>query len=91
MFLREFIAQKEFIFPPDLLHAVGRDNGISGAQKVPQWNTISTFSGYHIREAASTAAQNFVHSGGRTEYVRWGIARAWMATSRRLSSSQRAQ
>jgi methylmalonyl-CoA mutase N-terminal domain/subunit len=46
-----------------------------GAKSVPQWNTIS-ISGYHIREAGSTAAQElaFTLSDGM-EYVRWGIAR----------------
>src|SRR5499426_3448712 len=46
-----------------------------GAQKVPQWNTIS-ISGYHIREAGSTAAQELAFTlGDGLEYVRWGIAR----------------
>ncbi len=46
-----------------------------GAQKVPQWNTIS-ISGYHIREAGSTAAQELAFTlADGMEYVRWGIAR----------------
>jgi methylmalonyl-CoA mutase N-terminal domain/subunit len=46
-----------------------------GAQKVPQWNTIS-ISGYHIREAGSTAAQELAFTlADGIEYVRWGIAR----------------
>ena len=46
-----------------------------GSQKVPQWNTIS-ISGYHIREAGSTAAQELAFTlGDGLEYVRWGIAR----------------
>jgi methylmalonyl-CoA mutase N-terminal domain/subunit len=46
-----------------------------GAQHVPQWNTIS-ISGYHIREAGSTAAQELAFTlADGLEYVRWGIAR----------------
>ena len=54
--LKEFIAQKEFIFPPAPSMRLVVDTMEFGAQKVPQWNTIS-ISGYHIREAGSTAAQ----------------------------------
>ena len=46
-----------------------------GSQAVPQWNTIS-ISGYHIREAGSTAAQELAFTlADGMEYVRWGIAR----------------
>ncbi len=73
--LKEFIAQKEFIFPPEPSMRLVVDTMEFGAQKVPQWNTIS-ISGYHIREAGSTAAQElaFTLSDG-LEYVRWGIQR----------------
>ncbi|MGE5250008.1 MAG: methylmalonyl-CoA mutase [Bacteroidota bacterium] len=73
--LKEFIAQKEFIFPPEPSMRLVVDTMEFGAQKVPQWNSIS-ISGYHIREAGSTAAQElaFTLSDG-LEYVRWGIAR----------------
>jgi len=54
--LKEFIAQKEFIFPPEPSMRLVVDTMEFGSQKVPQWNTIS-ISGYHIREAGSTAAQ----------------------------------
>ena len=54
--LKEFIAQKEYIFPPEPSMRLVVDTMEFGAQKVPQWNTIS-ISGYHIREAGSTAAQ----------------------------------
>ena len=54
--LKEFIAQKEFIFPPAPSMRLVVDTMEFGAQKVPQWNTIS-ISGYHIREAGSTATQ----------------------------------
>jgi methylmalonyl-CoA mutase N-terminal domain/subunit len=73
--LKEFIAQKEFIFPPEPSMRLVVDTMEYGAQKVPQWNTIS-ISGYHIREAGSTAAQELAFTlGDGLEYVRWGIAR----------------
>ena len=46
-----------------------------GSQQLPQWNTIS-ISGYHIREAGSTAAQELAFTlADGMEYVRWGIRR----------------
>jgi len=73
--LKEFIAQKEFIFPPEPSMRLVVDTMQFGSQKVPQWNTIS-ISGYHIREAGSTAAQELAFTlGDGLEYVRWGIAR----------------
>jgi len=73
--LKEFIAQKEFIFPPSPSMRLVVDTMEYGAQKVPQWNTIS-ISGYHIREAGSTAAQELAFTlADGMEYVRWGIQR----------------
>lgn len=73
--LKEFIAQKEYIFPPEPSMRLVVDTMEFGAQKVPQWNTIS-ISGYHIREAGSTAAQELAFTlVDGLEYVRWGIAR----------------
>lgn len=73
--LKEFIAQKEFIFPPEPSMRLVVDTMEFGSQQVPQWNTIS-ISGYHIREAGSTAAQELAFTlGDGLEYVRWGIAR----------------
>lgn len=54
--LKEYIAQNEYIFPPEPSMRLVVDTFEYGAQHVPQWNTISV-SGYHIREAGSTAAQ----------------------------------
>ncbi len=73
--LKEYIAQKEYIFPPEPSMRLVVDTMEFGSNSVPQWNTIS-ISGYHIREAGSTAAQElaFTLSDGM-EYVRWGIAR----------------
>lgn len=73
--LKEYIAQKEYIFPPEPSMRLVVDTIEFGAQCVPQWNTIS-ISGYHIREAGSTAAQElaFTLSDGM-EYVRWALRR----------------
>jgi methylmalonyl-CoA mutase N-terminal domain/subunit len=73
--LKEFIAQKEFIFPPASSMRLVVDTMEFGTQKVPQWNTIS-ISGYHIREAGSTAAQELAFTlADGMEYVRWGMQR----------------
>src|SRR5437899_6417521 len=54
--LKEFIAQKEFIFPPEPSMRLVVDSIEYCAKEVPKWNTIS-ISGYHIRAAGPTAAQ----------------------------------
>jgi len=73
--LKEFIAQKEYIFPPEPSMRLVVDTMEYGSTTVPQWNTIS-ISGYHIREAGSTAAQELAFTlADGMEYVRWGIAR----------------
>jgi methylmalonyl-CoA mutase N-terminal domain/subunit len=54
--LKEFIAQKEFIFPPEPSMRLVVDSIEYCAREAPRWNTVS-ISGYHIREAGSTAAQ----------------------------------
>jgi methylmalonyl-CoA mutase N-terminal domain/subunit len=73
--LKEYIAQKEYIFPPEPSMRLVVDTMEFGARAVPQWNTIS-ISGYHIREAGSTAAQELAFTlADGLEYVRWGIAR----------------
>jgi methylmalonyl-CoA mutase, N-terminal domain len=54
--LKEYIAQKEWIYPPEPSIRLITDMMSFCAQYVPKWNTIS-ISGYHIREAGSTAAQ----------------------------------
>ncbi|HLF87553.1 MAG TPA: methylmalonyl-CoA mutase family protein [Anaerolineales bacterium] len=73
--LKEYIAQKEYIFPPEPSMRLVTDTIEYGAQCLPQWNTIS-ISGYHIREAGSTAAQELAFTlADGLEYVRWGLAR----------------
>jgi len=54
--LKEYIAQKEWIFPPEPSMRMITDLMAFCAQHVPKWNSIS-ISGYHIREAGSTAIQ----------------------------------
>ncbi len=54
--LKEYIAQKEFLFPPEPSMRLVTDTVEFGTHELPEWNTIS-ISGYHIREAGSTAAQ----------------------------------
>jgi len=73
--LKEYIAQKEYIFPPKPSMRLVTDTIEFGSQEVPLWNAIS-ISGYHIREAGATAAQElaFTLSDG-FEYVRWALDR----------------
>jgi methylmalonyl-CoA mutase N-terminal domain/subunit len=73
--LKEYIAQKEYIFPPEPSMRLVVDTIEHGTKSVPQWNTIS-ISGYHIREAGSTAAQELAFTlADGMEYVRWTIER----------------
>jgi len=73
--LKEYMAQHAWCFPIEPALRLIVDMFEYGAQHVPQWNTIS-ISGYHIREAGSTAAQElaFTLADGFT-YVERGIAR----------------
>jgi methylmalonyl-CoA mutase N-terminal domain/subunit len=73
--LKEFIAQKEFLFPPEPSMRLVVDTIEFGSREMPKWNTVS-ISGYHIREAGSTAVQElaFTLSDG-FEYVRWCLER----------------
>jgi methylmalonyl-CoA mutase N-terminal domain/subunit len=73
--LKEYIAQKEYIFPPEPSMRLVTDTVEFGTKHMPQWNTIS-ISGYHIREAGSTAAQELAFTlGDGLEYVRWALER----------------
>ncbi len=54
--LKEFIAQKEYLFPPAPSMRLVTDTIEFGTREMPRWNTVS-ISGYHIREAGSTAVQ----------------------------------
>jgi methylmalonyl-CoA mutase N-terminal domain/subunit len=71
--LKEFIAQKEYIYPPRESMRLITDIFAFCAKEVPKWNTISV-SGYHIREAGSTAAQELAFTlRDGIEYVQYGI------------------
>ena len=73
--LKEYIAQKEYIFPPEPSMRLVVDTIEHGSRELPQWNTIS-ISGYHIREAGATAAQELAFTlADGMEYVRWAMAR----------------
>ncbi|HID26099.1 MAG TPA: methylmalonyl-CoA mutase [Thermoplasmata archaeon] len=73
--LKEYIAQKSFIFPPEPSLRLIIDTFEYGSKYVPKWNTIS-ISGYHIREAGSTAVQElaFTLADGLT-YVKAAMKR----------------
>jgi methylmalonyl-CoA mutase N-terminal domain/subunit len=71
--LKEFIAQKEFIYPPRQSMRLITDVFAFCTDNVPRWNTIS-ISGYHIREAGATAAQELAFTlRDGIEYVQYGI------------------
>lgn len=73
--LKEYIAQKEYIFPPEPSMRLVVDTIEYGTNSVPQWNTVS-ISGYHIREAGSTATQELAFTlVDGMEYVRWSLER----------------
>ena len=75
--LKEYIAQKEYIFPPAPSMRLVVDTITFGAREVPRWNPIS-ISGYHIREAGSTAVQELAFTlRDGIEYVDW-VVRAGM-------------
>jgi methylmalonyl-CoA mutase N-terminal domain/subunit len=73
--LKEYIAQKEYIFPPGPSMRLVTDMVEFCAREMPLWHPIS-ISGYHIREAGSTAAQElaFTLADGFT-YVEWALER----------------
>jgi len=71
--LKEFIAQKEYIFPPRPSMRIITDIFAFCSKQVPKWNTISV-SGYHIREAGATALQELAFTlRDGLEYVQWGV------------------
>ncbi|MCL6565307.1 MAG: methylmalonyl-CoA mutase family protein [Acidobacteriia bacterium] len=73
--LKEYIAQKEYIYPPEPSMRLVIDTFEFGIKHTPKWNVIS-ISGYHIREAGSTAIQELAFTlRDGIEYVEWGIRR----------------
>jgi methylmalonyl-CoA mutase N-terminal domain/subunit len=73
--LKEYIAQNTFIYPPEPSMRLVVDTIEFAAKEMPKWNPVS-ISGYHIREAGSTAAQElaFTLADGLT-YVQWCVDR----------------
>jgi methylmalonyl-CoA mutase N-terminal domain/subunit len=73
--LKEYIAQKEYIYPPEPSMRLVIDTFEFGVKNTPKFNTIS-ISGYHIREAGSTAIQELAFTlRDGMEYVEWGMRR----------------
>ena len=73
--LKEYIAQKEYIFPPRPSMRLVTDTIEFATQHVPRFNPIS-ISGYHIREAGSTAVQELAFTlRDGMEYVEWALER----------------
>ncbi len=73
--LKEFHAQNEFVFPPEPSVRLVTDLIEFCTERVPQWNTVS-ISGYHIREAGSTAVQELAFTlADGFHYVETGLAR----------------
>ena len=73
--LKEYIAQKEWVFPPEPHIRLITDQMEWCLTETPRWNTISV-SGYHIREAGATAAQELAFTlGDGFAYVEAGLAR----------------
>ncbi len=73
--LKEFVAQKEYIFPPAPSLKLVTDTVEFGTREMPRWNTIS-ISGYHIREAGSTAVQELAFTiADGIAYVEDALAR----------------
>jgi methylmalonyl-CoA mutase N-terminal domain/subunit len=71
--LKEFIAQKEYIYPPRQSMRLITDVFAFCSKEVPKWNTVSV-SGYHIREAGSTALQELAFTlRDGIEYVQYGV------------------
>ncbi|HHS14489.1 MAG TPA: methylmalonyl-CoA mutase [bacterium] len=71
--LKEYIAQKSWLVPPEPSLRITVDTMAYGSRYVPRWNTIS-ISGYHIREAGSTAAQELAFTlADGFAYVERGI------------------
>ena len=73
--LKEYMAQKEYIYPPRPSMRLVVDTLEFGAEHTPRFNPIS-ISGYHIREAGATALQELVFTlGAGVEYVKWAVER----------------
>jgi len=74
--LKEYIAQKEYIYPPEPSMRLVIDTFEFAVKETPKFNPISV-SGYHIREAGSTAAEELVTFGAPSERIRNGEVCYW--------------
>ncbi|MDA0803421.1 MAG: methylmalonyl-CoA mutase family protein [Planctomycetota bacterium] len=73
--LKEFHSQNEFIYPPEASVKLVVDTIEFASQHLPKWNSVS-ISGYHIREAGSTATQELAFTlRDGMEYVEWCLKR----------------
>ncbi len=73
--LKEFHSQNEFIYPPEASVKLVIDTIEFAAEHTPRWNSVS-ISGYHIREAGSTATQELAFTlRDGMEYVQWAMER----------------
>jgi methylmalonyl-CoA mutase N-terminal domain/subunit len=73
--LKEFIAQKEWVMGPETSMKVVTDTVEYAVKNTPKWNVLS-ISGYHIREAGATAAQELAFTlANGMEYARWAVDR----------------
>jgi methylmalonyl-CoA mutase N-terminal domain/subunit len=73
--LKEFIAQHAWVVPPRPAMRIVTDSIEFCSAEVPRWNSVS-ISGYHIREAGATAAQELAFTiADGLEYVKWGVER----------------
>ena len=71
--LKEYIAQKEWLYPPEAHMRIIRDMMVYCTNSMPKWNYIS-ISGYHIREAGASAVQELAFTlADGFEYVKLGI------------------
>jgi methylmalonyl-CoA mutase N-terminal domain/subunit len=73
--LKEFIAQHAWVVPPRPAMRIVTDSIEFCTKELPRWNSVS-ISGYHIREAGSTAAQELAFTiADGLEYVKWAVER----------------
>ena len=73
--LKEYIAENEYIYPPEAGMKLVTDTIEYATNEMPQWNSIS-ISGYHIREAGANGVQELAYTlADGIEYVRWAVER----------------
>ena len=78
--IKEYIAQKEWVYPPRQAMRIVRDSIVFSAQHLPRYNPVNV-SGYHTREAGSTAIQEVAFTLARRDRLRRRGAQALASTS----------